>query len=201
MKKILALRSGWVLPLVLSLLTSPSLFPQGPGQLVDVFEGASQAPITQLLFRDGSQNTEYICVASSRQPIYTWAQASKAITSIVVSTNTGTVTTLAAHGLSPGVLITISGVTTDTDLNGTYYVQTVPTTATLTITTASVSDATYTDATQVITTTAPRSTAPIWNIRKISYTTTYMDRIQNSPSNSICANRATTTGATKVTYQ
>lgn len=187
--------------LVLSLLLPSALFPQGPGQLVDIFEGASQAPITQLLFRDGSNNTEYICLASSRQPLYTWTLASKAITSIVVSSNEATVTFAAAHGLSPGVPISISGGTTDTDLNGTYAVQTVPLSTTVTVTTASVSDDTYTDATLKVTTTAPRITAPIWNIRKVSYSTSYVDRIQNSPSNSICANRAVTTGATKVTYQ
>jgi hypothetical protein len=182
-----------------ALLLSLPLFAQR-GQLVDVFGGQSQVPVTSLFFRDVSNNTEYICTATRDQPLYTWTLASKALTNIVVLTNVGTVTTAAAHGLSPGNLVTVTGATVDTDLNASYYVQTVGSTVTFTITTSGVSDATYVDAGLAISTNAPRNTAAIWDIQKFSYTTTYLDRIQSSPPRSICANRATNVGASKVTF-
>lgn len=185
---------------LLLLLLSLPLWAQ-PGNLVDVYQGPTQVPVTQLLYRDGTGNTEYICFAHSNQALYSWILAAKSLTSIAVATNVGTVTTAADHGLSPGNLVTVTGATTDTDLNGSYYVQTVPTSATFTITTASVTDDTYTDATLSISTNAPRATASIWSITKFSYTGTALDRVQSSPPGSICANRATSTGATKVTYR
>lgn len=157
-------------------------------------------PLTTLTYYDGSSNPEYICIANAYQPTYKYQIALSNLTNIVDSSNTGTVTA-ANHGLAVGNLVTITGATTDTDLNGTYYVQTVADANTFTITTASVTDATYTDAAMVISTNAPRNTAAIWTILKFSYSGSSPVRSQSSRPNSICANRAVTTGATKVVYE
>lgn len=188
-----------VLLIVVCLLSALSA-PAQPGAIVDVYPGLSKVPVTQLLFRDGSGNTEYICYANADQPNSSWSRATGTITSIAVATNVGTVT-IPAHGLAVGNLVTITGATVDADLNGTYYVQTVPGATTFTITTASVADGTYVEATLVLTTNAPLDTASIWGIMKLSYTGALIDRVQVSPYNSICANRAVTTGPTKVTYR
>ncbi len=169
------------------------------GQTVIVSSGPERTQFTQLLFRDGSDNTEYICVAERAQRSYTWSIAGSTLTSIVDSSNTSTVTTASAHGLAVGNLVTVAGAT-DADLNGTYYIQTVGSTTTFTITTANVTDATYNTG-LTLETTAPRDTASIWTITKLSYTTTFLDRVQVSDPNQICANRAVTTGATKITYK
>ncbi len=188
--------------LLIIALTAATLAAQQP---VNQTQGIPPDAYTSLLFYDGSNNVEYICKAKAQQPSFSWTRSASTLTSVVVLTNVGTVTTSTAHGLAVGNLVTISGATVDTDLNATYYVQTVTGTTTFTITTASVANATYTDATMVLATTAPRSTAAIWDIFKFTYTTTYVAVIQKAGgkagTNSICANRATTTGSTKITYQ
>lgn len=65
-----------------------------------------------------------------------------AVTSIVVNSNTATVTTTSSHGLSTGDSVAIFGCTTDVDLNGTYTV-TVTGTTTFTVTVANVTAGTY----------------------------------------------------------
>jgi len=154
---------------------------------------------TSLFFRDGSNNTEYICKALSNQSTYNWyaAGSSPVLTSIVDSSNTATVTTAVAHGLSIGNRVQITGVTTDVDLNGIYVVVTAPTDTTFTITTASVTDGTYdgtTDVAMQMATNAPRANALIWSIEKMFYTTTYTDRIAwaegNTVANKSCTDRA-----------
>ena len=169
------------------------------GADVIVSDGPQRTFHTQLYFRDGSNNTEYACIALRNQPTFTWTVAGSTLTSIVDSSNTATVTTPSAHGLAVGNAVTIAGAS-DADLNKTFYVQTVGSTTTFTITTDSVTDATYTTGLS-LSTRAPRTTAAIWTIQKYSYTTTYIDRGQSSPPGSICDNRAVTTGDTKVTYQ
>lgn len=138
---------------------------------------------------------------------FRWTRSASTLTSIVDSSNTATVTTSTAHGLQVGQLVTVSGATVDTDLNGTYYVQTVGSTTTFTITTSGVTDATYTESTLVVSTNAPLTTQPIWVIQKLSY-----DGSSNLVGvkcafgscrsyTSIWDNRATTTGASKIWYQ
>jgi hypothetical protein len=73
----------------------------------------------------------------------TWPAAD--ITSIVDAANTSTITFDAAHGLDTNDLITIAGITTDTDLNGTYAFTNTGA-ATGTVTTANVTDQTYNEA-------------------------------------------------------
>ena len=159
----------------------------GSGNLI--YRGTAQTPTTY-----ASTLQRATCASSHCQTF----------TNIVVLTNTGTVTAT-SHGLLVGNEVTISGATVDTDLNGTYYVQTVADANTFTITTASVADATYTESTLVISTRAPKTNDPLWTIQKISYTTVgasdLVSRIQSSSGNQIWANRATTTGASKITYR
>ena len=138
-------------------------------------------PYTSLFYRDGSNNVEYICKALSDQPVYVWyaANGSPVLTSIVDASNVATVTTAADHGLLVGNRVNVSGVTTDTDLNGTYVIATVPTSTTFTIATANVADATYSggaDPAMKLDTDAPRVNASIWSIQRNFYTTTYVDR-------------------------
>lgn len=141
-----------------------------------------------LVYRDGGSNVEYLCYADSPnatsifavtasgsvQPNTTIAIAN--ITSIVVSTNTATLTTTQAHGLRVGARITVSGATVDTDLNGAYTVATVGSGTTLTFTTASVANATYNEATLLVRTNAPRSNSKVWSIQRNFYTSTSFDR-------------------------
>ncbi len=160
---------------------------------------------TSLLFYDGSGNVIYRCRAWSTQNTSTFARSDSSLTSIVVLTNVGTVTTAAAHGLQVNNSITISGATVDTDLNGTYVIATVPSTTTFTIATASVANATYTESTLQFTTRAPRTSAPIWEIDKFTVTGSNTTAIQSSGGvstlNAICDNRAVTTGSTKIGFQ
>jgi hypothetical protein len=139
-------------------------------------------PITTLMFRDGSNNVEYMCKANSQQPTFAWYAAGNTpvLTSIVDSANTATVTTATAHGLQVGNRITIQGVVADTDLNGNYVIATVPTDSTFTITTANVTDGTYNGSgnpAMLVWTIAPRTNALIWSISRMYYTTTFLDRI------------------------
>lgn len=160
---------------------------------------------TQLLFYDGSNNLIYSCKAKSIQPSFSWTRTATTLTDITVAANVGTVTTSTAHGLAVGNLVTVTGATIDTDLNGTYYIQTVGSTTTFTITTANVGNATYNESTLTVSTTAPRSSAPQWDIFKFIITGSTVSNVQKafgkSGANSICDNRAVTTGATKITYQ
>lgn len=135
---------------------------------------------------DGSNRIIYECVALqnsgrsvfaltanlSSQPKRLSTAAVVTLVSIADSSTTSTITFSGAHGLAIGDSITIAAATTDTDLNGTYEVATVPGSTTVTITTASVTDATYTDATMTVETTAPRGVDLVWSIRKYFYTST-----------------------------
>lgn len=156
-------------------------------------------PYTSVFYRDGSNNTEYICKALSNQPVYVWyaAGGTPVLTSVVDSANTATVTTAAAHGLLAGNSVQIFSATSDLDLNGSYVVATVPSDNTFTITTANVTDGTYNGASDPgmkMSTTSPRTTASIWSIQRIFYTTTYIDRTawagSTTATTNICASRS-----------
>lgn len=205
-------RRGLMLFLVLVLALSG----QQRGQTVDVSAFPPRSSPTVLMFYDGAvpPNRIYTCYANPIGPwnnnsvpaTFSWTRTASTLTSIVDSGSTSTVTTSTAHGLQVGNLVTVSGATVDTDLNGTYYIQSVGSTTTLTITTSGVTDATYTEATLAVATSVARSTQPIWSIEKRSYTAANLDRIQWARNGSgdfgnVCDDRATTTGATKITYR
>ena len=182
---------------------------------IAVSEYPSDGP-TEFYDYDGSNNLIYICrarpvpIAQQDNSKYALSitKAATTLTNIAVSSNTATLTSASAHGLRPGNLITVSGGTVDTDLNGTYIILTVPSTTTLTFTTANVSDATYTDATLAVSVTAtPLLTSAIWSIERFTYNASsrvtdkqWANGNRQDYSN-ICANRAVTTGATKITYK
>lgn len=191
--------------LLLSVIIFASSLCAQRGIEVNLSQSPPISAYTKLFFYDGSNQLEYVCTALSQQPSFSWTRAASTLTSIVDAANTSTVTTSTAHGLAVGNLVTITGATVDTDLNGTYFIQTVGSTTTFTITTSGVSDATYTESTLVVATTAPRSSASMWDITKYIYAATLMSHAQHaggkSATNSICDNRAVTTGSTKTTYQ
>lgn len=203
--------------LAIGLLATLSLYGQ-TSPTVALSKGNPDAAYTVLNYYTGTYLT-YICKtpAFRQQATYTWAitpgVGQGTLTNVVVAANVGTVTTSAAHGLAVGNKVTIAGATVDTDLNGSYYVQTVGSTTTFTITTASVANATYTDSGMSLYTTAPRTTAAIWSVEKFTY-----DGSNNLVADQfavgnvtggvgtvaysfICDNRATTTGSTKITFQ
>lgn len=165
------------------------------GPIVNQSAGPPIRAWHQLLFYDGSDNLEYICWTLSSQNVTTWARTDSSLTSIAVSTNVGTVTTAADHGLTVGSTVVVSGATVDTDLNGTYAVVTVPSSKTFTITTASVTDATYTESTLVTTYVGPRTTQAIWAVQRLFYASGYLFKRAwaegTSAANKICADRAT----------
>lgn len=191
------IRMFTILLLALTIVLVNGLLAQSGGSTVVI---TRTAPSTVFNFYDGSNNLEYVCRTPYPATKSTFSIAASTLTSIVVSSNTGTVT-IPSHGLAVGNAITVTGTTGDTDLNDTWIVQTVTNANVFTITTANVSDATYNNAAMIVTTTAPRSSVPIWQITKYSYTSTYRTREQNSRPNQICDNRATSTGATKIAYE
>jgi hypothetical protein len=155
-------------------------------------DGTPSLAYETLLYRDGSNNTEYICTAyhfQNRATIFHRTTASSTaplggtpanLTSIAVAANVATVTTSADHGLRVGQYLNVAGATVDTDLNNTtvpgYKILTVGSTTTLTFTSVSVADATYTEATLNIYTTWTRSSQLVWAIQRKFYTTTFLDR-------------------------
>lgn len=178
------------------------------GTAVSPSVGPPYVAYTKLFFYDATPNVEYICTARSQQPTFAWTRALSTLTSIVDSSTTSTVTTSTAHGLSAGAKVTIAGVTTSggTALNTTFVIQTVGATTTFTITTSGVTDATYTDSTMTLSTTAPRTTAASWDIVKFVYDgtpllTNMLHAGGKSATNSICGNRAVSTGSTRIEYQ
>ncbi len=124
----------------------------------------------RLLFYDASGNVEYACWASTTLGVTnTFLVSDKSLTNIVVSGNTATATTLAAHGLTVGSTVVVSLATVDGDLNGTYPIATVATTTTFTFAVANVTGATYTDATLSVVNTGPKDTGVYWAIQKFFY--------------------------------
>ena len=154
------------------------------GQNASIIQGQWPGE-TILMYRDGSNNLEYQCIAVSTQPAYTWTGSSM-ITSIADSGTTSTITFASAHGLSNGNRIFILGMTSSgtTGLNNsTGYVVTVSSPTVVTITTSGITDGTYTPSTDPamkIWSTAPRTNANIWVITKFYWTTTYLDRQSNA---------------------
>lgn len=138
-------------------------------------------PITTLYYRDGSNNVQYVCKALSNQPSYSWTWAglggTGTISTIAVSTNVATITFSAVHGLSTGNNIILGSATTSS-LAGSYKVTVTSTTA-LTIATSGVSDGNITAITDPnlnINTTSARTSASVWSIYQLFYTTSYVDR-------------------------
>lgn len=183
---------------------------------VAISKGTPDSAVTALFFYDASNNLEYICKAPVQQPTFVWAvtpgHGQGTLTSIVVLTNVGTVTTSTAHGLQVGNLVVVAGSTTSA-LNGAYKIKTVPTSTTFTITTVGVSNATYSTSLLTLSTGAPRTVATGWSIEKLSYdassnltadqfaTRLVSGSVASTAYSFICGDRATTTTATEIAYQ
>ncbi len=168
------------------------------GQPVNMSISAPTVGYSNLFFYSGS-DLQYICKAKSLQPTATFAITPAAptpyvLTSIVVLTNVGTVTTVSDNGLKVNDRIVISGATVDTDLNGVYKVATVTNSKVFTLATTSVGNNTYNEATLQFTTTAPRTTMPIWSIAKFTSVTSQITASQwangTSGTTQICDNRS-----------
>lgn len=167
------------------------------GQLISINPGPPPQAVSSLNFYSGG-DLIYRCQAVSIQPTFTWYVSSvvppgSTLTSIVVNTNVGTVTTVGDHGLQVGNKITVAGSTTAA-LNGVYSIATVPTTSTFTIATSGVSNATYNTSALKFYTTAPRSNAAIWSVHAYTYSSSNLtvDQWANGSTsmNQICDNRA-----------
>ncbi len=167
------------------------------GQPVNVSISSPTVGYTDLFFYSGS-DIQYACKAKSIQPTHTFSRTAPTpyrLTSIVVLTNVGTVTTVSDNGFKVNDKIVITGATVDTDLNGTYSIATITNSKVFTITTVAVADATYTEATLGFATTAPLTSLPIWAVQKYTVVSTAVTAIQwangTSGTSQICDNRAT----------
>jgi hypothetical protein len=162
--------------------------------------GYPQSQPTRFLDYDANGNLAYICYTtpSGIAAYYNYSRSvmGGTLTSIVVATNVGTVTTVGAHGLMVGQGVTVSGATLGA-LNATYIIATVPSTTTFTITTTGVADGTYNNVALTISGSAPLLTSPIWSINKLTYSAGNSligsQWALGAAGNytSICANRAT----------
>ena len=182
---------------ILAVLTASLLMWGQEGNPVNVSISPPTSAWTALYFYSGT-DLQYICEAKSIQPTATFIVSGATpfvLTSIVVLTNVGTVTTVSDNGLKVNDQIVVSGATVDTDLNGTYKIATITNSKVFTIATVSVANATYNEATLKFTTTAPRTTLPIWSIEKITVATSLVTMRQwaqgTSGASKICDNRAT----------
>lgn len=151
---------------ILAFALAVSALAQSP---VNISSGPPPAAVQKLLFYDGSNNLQYVCLALQNGASTSVQRSDSSLTSIAVSANVGTVTTSSAHGLYIGAKVAITGATVDTDLNASYIVATVGSATTYTIATVSVANATYTDSTLVITTRNPLTTATVWAIQVLEY--------------------------------
>lgn len=188
--------------LLILFATAIALFSQTTGQPVSIVGFPNQTP-TRFLDYAGGSNLTYLCQAPSTDVnvpagtnyAYSLSVTGGGLTSIVVLTNVGTVTTVAAHGLQTGQTATVSGSTTSA-LNGSYVITVTSTTA-FTIATSGVGNATYNNGPLTVSGNAPLLTSPIWSILHLVYDgsnnligTQCANGACNQLTN-ICANRAT----------
>src|ERR1700722_2834361 len=120
------------------------------------------------LFYSGS-NLQYDCQAPANVPVTSVKVSDSSLTSIVVSSNVGTITTLNANGAWVGMIVTVTGSTTAA-LNGSYKVTGTTSSTAYTVTTSGVSDGTYANSTLIISTSAPILTSAVWSITVLQYT-------------------------------
>lgn len=180
---------------------------------VTISEKSPAEGVTFKYSYDAGNRLEYEGRADSVQPaeiaavVCGSAPRCSTLTSIVVSSNTGTVNQT-AHGYSVGNEVCVSGASVDADLNACYNIQTVPGANSYTITTANVSDATYNEASLRVESTAPRAVRPVWCIQKLVYDAAsgvllhkYWSRGRSGACSAVWDNRAVTTGANRTSYQ
>ncbi len=187
----------FVISLIVTILALAPVVGQ-EGNPVNVSISNPLTAYTNLFFYSGT-DLQYACRAKSQQATHTFGRGESTpyvLTSIVVLTNVGTVTTVSDNGFKVNDKIVISGATVDTDLNGTYAIATITSSKIFTIATVAVANATYTESTLKFTTTAPLTTLPIWGIQKFTVATSLITQTQwanGTTTGQICDNRATLT--------
>ena len=188
-------------PLLFLLMLTGALFSQQTGSPVAIVQFPIQNP-TRFMDYAGGYNLTYLCQAPSVNNTstlsnysYSLSVGASTLTSIVVATNVGTVTTASAHGLMSGQNSTVSGSTTAA-LNGNYVI-TVTGSTTYTITTSAVGNGTYNTSGLTVSGNVPLLTSPIWSVMHFNYDannnligTQCANGACNQLTN-ICANRAT----------
>jgi hypothetical protein len=125
------------------------------------------AATVQLGFYNSAGSIAYICRARQIAPQNTWA-VGNGLTSIVVSSDTATITFGAAPGMYVGLRLTVSGATAASGLNGEYKVASVSG-STVTVATSGVNDATFNGAGLTVATTWPLTGAGLWAIQAHAY--------------------------------
>ncbi len=159
--------------LLLTLALVVSAFAQ---PMVRVSSAPPDVAIRRVIFCDNALQSaclstdpvKYVCVArQDTAPTTSVSRSDSTLTSVVVLTNVGTVTTASPHGLYQGAKVTIAGATVDSDLNASYVVQSVSSSTVYTIATVNVANATYTDSTMVISTRDPLTTSLLWAIQVV----------------------------------
>lgn len=170
---------------------------------VAISKEAPNQGVTTFTYKNAGGNPQYACKAKGVQLVYVWAvtpsSSQGTLTNIVVSSNVGTVTMSANHGLNVNNIVTVFGSTTAA-LNGTYIIQTGGAVSggsatAFTITTVGVSNGTYATTNLAVSTLAPRTTAGIWSIEQFTYDSTgfaIADQYANgnTAQTNICDNRA-----------
>lgn len=154
--------------ILMALVCASGLFAQ---TAVNQTSGPPPHADQDLYFYDGSGNLQYDCRARQFNVPNSWQRSDSSLTSIVVATNVGTVTTASAHGLYIGARVTVSGSTTAA-LNGVYTVVSAPTSTTYTIATSGVGDGTYNTANLAVSTNNPLTVSPVWAIKVFTYSGT-----------------------------
>lgn len=190
---ILFLLSVWILVPGVLWLTGPTpLFAQSSaeGPNVNQTNGPPMKAYEYRLFRDGSGNTQYVCIAPSRGKT---AISGAAVTAATNATPI-VITTSAAHGLNSDYEVTLTGVLVNTAANGTFTITVVD--STHFSLNGTVGNGVYTSG-GIVTTQAPLMTDTVWAIRRLYYTGTNLDAstwLAGSTSmNQVCANRANLT--------
>jgi hypothetical protein len=126
---------------------------QENGTIFDIRYTGTNGGKVALLSR-GYFEMDHISLVENGSPTTTWTIGGT-LTSIVVSSNVGTVTTTVAHGLVPGNNVRVMSSSTSALNSGSYTVATVPTSTTFTIATANVANATYNNAGMLVAYTTP----------------------------------------------
>jgi hypothetical protein len=162
--------------LLILLAAVAALLSQTTGQPVGIVQFPNQSP-TRVMDYAGGSNLTYLGQAPSLNPTpsvnpgywaYSLSVTGGTLTSIAVSSNVGTVTTVSAHGLLPGETVVVSGSTTSA-LNASYSVVSVTSGTAFTITTSGVGNATYNNGPLTVSGNSPLTTSPIWSIQHFTY--------------------------------
>jgi hypothetical protein len=136
---------------------------------VNQVEGPPPDNTVSLFYYNGAYLI-YVCKAPALSPTgtTTFYKSSTTITNIVVTLNSAVATFSSTSYLWVGAMITVAGVTGDTDLNGTWLITEVSG-STATFITTGVSDGTYDNAALTLSTSHPLLNRSVWAIKSLKY--------------------------------